>query len=135
MSRELKAFEVTGKALFGRVFTKKVYDKDEADKVIAEKDAVIADLIEKNKRLANKDMIMASETIKGVFDELRHHKYHRCLDMAARCESEEKRLDAIAPLFDNDKECWEYGSDYWNKWHKRWLEIAAKIKEASNDQR
>ena len=32
---ELKAFEVSGKALFGRTCTKKVYDKDEADKVIA----------------------------------------------------------------------------------------------------
>lgn len=33
---ELKAFEVTGKALFGRFYTKKVYDKSEADKVIAD---------------------------------------------------------------------------------------------------
>lgn len=32
---ELKAFEVSGKALFGRFYTKKVYDKDEVDKVIA----------------------------------------------------------------------------------------------------
>ena len=38
---ELKAFEVTGKALFGRFYTKKVYAKDEADKVLAEKDEKI----------------------------------------------------------------------------------------------
>lgn len=33
---ELKAFEVTGKALFGRTYTKTVYLKSEADKVISE---------------------------------------------------------------------------------------------------
>ena len=58
-----------------------VYLKREADKVIAEKDKEIADLIEKNKRLANKDMIMASETIKGICDELRLDKYKQ---LAAR---------------------------------------------------
>lgn len=40
--------------------------KEDVDKTLAEKDKVIADLIEKNKRLANKDMIMASETIKDL---------------------------------------------------------------------
>ena len=95
----------------------------------SEDDKVIADLIKKNKRLAHKDLIMASETIKDIFKNLHHHQYHRCLDMAARCMSEEKRLDAVAPLFDNDKECWEYSSDYWDRWHKRWLKIAEKIKE------
>ena len=42
------------------------YPKSEADAVIAEKDKEIADLVEKNKRLAHKDIIMASETIKDV---------------------------------------------------------------------
>lgn len=46
---ELKAFEVTGKALFGRFYTKKVYDKDEADKVIAELKARIAELEEERR--------------------------------------------------------------------------------------
>ena len=105
-----------------------VYLKPDVDKVLAEKDATIADLIEKNKRLANKDVIMASETIKDIFKNLRHHKYQRCLDMASRCESEEKRLEEIAPLFDNDKQCWEYCSDYWKKWCKRWLQLAEQVK-------
>lgn len=59
-----------------------------------------------------------------------HHKYKRCLDKAAWCNSEEKRLEAIAPIFDTDKECWEYNSDYWNKWRERWLKIAEEFKEA-----
>ena len=57
-----------------------------------------------------------------------HNKVKRCLDKAGLCESEEKRLEAIAPLFDTDKECWEYGSDYWKKWHKRWLQLAEQVK-------
>ena len=59
-----------------------------------------------------------------------HNKFKRCLDKAALCKSEEKRLDAIVPLFDTDREYWEFSSDYWNKWHKRWLELAEKFKEA-----
>lgn len=58
------------------------------------------------------------------------HKYKRCLAMAVACEREERRLDAIAPLFETDKECWEYGSDYWNKWHRCWLELAKQFKES-----
>ena len=58
-----------------------------------------------------------------------HQKYKRCLAMAKWCESEENRLEAISPIFDTDKEYWEYNSDYWGKWHNRWLEIAEKFKE------
>lgn len=43
-----------------------VYGKSEVDAILAEKDAEIADLIKKNKRLARKDLIMASETIKDL---------------------------------------------------------------------
>jgi hypothetical protein len=50
----------------GNVSCTKLYIKSDADKVIAEKDKEIADLIEKNKRLARKDLIMASETIKDL---------------------------------------------------------------------
>ena len=57
-------------------------------------------------------------------------KYKRCLAMAKLCENEEKRLEAIAPIFDTDKECWEYASDYWVKWRQRWLKIAEQFKEA-----
>lgn len=109
-----------------------IYLKSEADKVIADKNAKILAL--------DAEVAKQKHHAKLFLDErnyaearLRHHKYHRCLDMAARCESEEKRLDAIAPLFDNDKECWEYGSGYWNKWHDHWLELAGKFKEAEND--
>ena len=58
------------------------------------------------------------------------HKYKRCLARVRWCESEENRLEAISPIFDTDKEYWEYNSDYWGKWYDRWLELAEKFKEA-----
>lgn len=104
-----------------------VYLKREADKVIADKDAKILALdAEVFKQKHHAELFLDERNYAEA--RLRHHKYHRCLDMAARCESEEKRLDAIAPLFDNDKECWEYSSDYWKKWHKQWLQLAEQVK-------
>lgn len=58
-----------------------------------------------------------------------HQKFKRCLAMARWCKSEEKRLEAIAPIFDTDKECWEYNSDYWYKQRERWLGLAVKFKD------
>ena len=48
--------------------------------------------------------------------ELRHHKYKRCLAMA-------QVLDHVCPIT-NRKSTWR------DKWHKRWLELAEKFKEA-----
>ena len=99
-----------------------VYLKSEADKVIADKDKEIAELKEGAKNLILDNYLQTKE--------IRHHKYNRCLAKAMWCESEEKRLEAIAPLYDSDKECWEYNSDYWFQWHQRRLELAEKFKEA-----
>lgn len=105
-----------------------VYLKSEADKVVAE-------LKEKHKTEVKELLCLIRDkenNFNRAFDseekELRHQKHKRCLDKAKLCESEEKRLEAIAPIFDTDKECWEYSSDYWNKWRNRWLELAEKFK-------
>ena len=103
-----------------------VYLKAEADNVIEGKDKEIAELKEQVHDYAQGLYVMQAKAEK----EACHHKYKRCLDKAKWCESEENRLEAIAPIFDTDKECWEYNSDYWYKWHKRWLELAEKFKEA-----
>ena len=107
-----------------------VYLKSEAD-------AVLAEMKEKHKTEVKELLCLIRDkenNFNRAFDseekELRHHKHKRCLDKAKLCESEEKRLEAIAPIFDTDKECWEYNSDYWYKWHNRWLNIAKKFKEA-----
>ena len=108
----------------------KVYLKTEVDHYIAE-------LEEKHKKeveqllILNREQANAANRLRDSMEQaLRHHKYKRCLRLAMWCESEENRLEAIAPIFDTDKECWEYNSDYWYKWHKRWLELAEKFKEA-----
>ena len=92
-----------------------VYFKSEADKVIAE-------LIEKNKRLARKDLIMASETIKEVFKELHYQKYKRCRAMAKRCRD-------VWMLLQHFRRYPEKVIFYW-RWWNIWLELAEKFKEA-----
>lgn len=77
-----------------------VYLKSEADKVIAEKD-----------------------------EEIRHHKYKRCLAMSEMCEA---RYDAEDAKVNGCGASWEYTSKemkYWERWHKRWLELAERFKE------
>ena len=104
-------------------YRRAVYDKSEADKVIAE-------LIEKNKRLAHKDLIMASETIKDVLKELRHQKYKRCLAMAEKCEERYYYLNSLEYYQLTDREYRQVIGGYWDRWLKRWLELAEKFKEA-----
>ena len=107
----------------------KVYLKTEVDHYIEE-------LEEKHKKeveqwlILNREQANATNRLRDSMEQsLRHHKYKRSLDKAKSCESEEKRLEAIAPIFDTDKECWEYNSDYWYKWRERWLKIANQFKE------
>ena len=90
------------------------YLKSEADKVIAE-------LIEKNKRLARKDLIMASETIKEVFKELHYQKYKRCRAMAKRCRD-------VWMLLQHFRRYPEKVIFYW-RWWNIWLELAEKFEE------
>jgi hypothetical protein len=89
------------------------YAKSEADKVIAE-------LKEKNKTEVKELLCLIRDkenNFNRAFDseqkEIRHHKYKRCLAMAKICED---RLGTVV------KPGW------WNKWHKRWLELAEKFK-------
>ncbi|MDY6387802.1 MAG: hypothetical protein SPL21_10045 [Fibrobacter sp.] len=107
----------------GSIESADLYLKFEADKVITELEETL-----KNSRNARK--YWRKEYL-IEYKECCHHKYKRCLDKAMWCESEENRLEAIAPIFDTNKECWEYNSDYWYKWRERWLEIAEKFKPNS----
>ena len=50
-----------------------------------------------------------------------HHKYKRCLAMARWCKR--KRIDAADYRIPRGK--WEF----YDKWHKRWRELAEKFKE------
>ena len=104
-----------------------VYLKSEADKVIAEKDKEI-DFLKESIDELQKATDFAWSKVNAMYDELRHHKYKRCLAMARWCEN------AILGWM-GYKESYSSHQQYikvmlFTKWHKRWLEIAEKFKEA-----
>lgn len=141
----------------GKIECTRVYIKADADQVIADKDKAIAELKadiadlrddkkstdaildERNAEVAKLQAIIEErdktiaelqadykeacdrlQTANLIKDEqleaTRHHKYKRCLAMA-------QILEHVCPLT-NRKAKWR------DKWHKRWLELAEKFKEA-----
>lgn len=93
----------------------KFYLKSEADKVIAEKDTKIIQLealIENYNRISGE-----------IIDNANHQKYRRCLAMARWCASR----SASWCLDPADEQL--HKSDFYDKWKKRWLELAEKFKE------
>ena len=98
-----------------------VYIKSEADKVIAEleeshKMEVEQLLIEIVKLKEGAKNLILDNYLKDK--EIRRHKFKRCLAMAMWCECER-----IATT-DYTIEKWEF----YDKWHKRWLELAERFK-------
>lgn len=91
------------------------YLKSEADKVIAEKEAEIAELKEQVHDYALGSYVMQAMAEK----EARHDKYKRCLAMALWCSAELGMLVST----------WESKIKFYKRWHKRWLELANKFKE------
>jgi hypothetical protein len=51
--------------------------------------------------------------------QLRHHKYKRCLAMSMWCRRNRLHASVCGPV---EK------IDFWEKWRKRWLELAEKFK-------
>jgi hypothetical protein len=81
----------------------KVYLKSEADKVIAELQKQVHDY-------AQGLYVIQARAYKDV----RHHKYKRCLTMAWFCNR------MFSSTFGKER--------YWQKWNRRWLELAEKFK-------
>lgn len=97
------------------------YLKSEADKVIAElekKLKVQSYIAEEGWKEFRTYHSSYAESVKELYKknkELRHNKYKRCLAMSKICEN---KLGTVV------KPAW------WDRWHKRWLKLAEKFKEA-----
>lgn len=54
-------------------------------------------------------------------ENMAHQKYKRCLDKAKQCKRNRLNASVCGPVTK---------IDFWEKWRKRWLELAEKFKEA-----
>ena len=125
---ELKSFIV----LYGGKFIR-AYKESEADKVIAKKDAEIAELKKKLMPCLNGDCILTCEVVekygkenaelKAELDGKRHSDYKRCLAMARWCEA----CSFAWSFIPEDDEV--HKSDFYGKWKLRWMKLAEKFKE------
>lgn len=108
----------------------KVYLKAEADKVIAEKDEKIDELEERIDEL-QKATDSAWSKVNAMYDELRHHKYKRCLDKAEICcEKKENCYNQALRKYSKDEADYLVRkSEFWQDWEFRWIKLAEKFKE------
>lgn len=145
---ELKAIQVL---INGQPFD--LYFKSEADKVIVdleeshkmEVEQLLMEIVElkgqkaqaeddcaywkMNEGNAANAMHETEEYAMQLYNELRHSNYKRCLAMAERCEA---RYDEEDARVNGHYSSWEYISQemkYWERWQKRWLELAEHYKE------
>ncbi len=114
-----------------------VYLKREADKVIAELEKEIDQLKDKVTELLLRDRSMAINFNNAV-DALGHSKYKRCMAMAKWYKD---KVDAIKNGYMISGIADRYGVmttcppecnpkfSFYEKWHKRWLELAKHYKE------
>jgi hypothetical protein len=103
------------------------YPKSEADKVIAEKDAEIAELKADYQEAC--DRLQTANLIKDEqLAETRHSKYKRCLNKAEWCEERCARYDLLQ---ERSGISWSREIDFYFRWYQRWLELAEKFKEAT----
>lgn len=116
----------------GFVYAYEVDDMDKylskVDKVIAEKDAEIAELKEQVHDYALGLYVIQAKAEK----EACHHKHRRCLDMAYKCAvlcQKSKNLYRWADD-ENLEHYYNHKIEFFARWHKRWLELAEKFKEA-----
>ena len=106
---ELKAIQVL---INGQPFD--LYFKSDTDKVIAEKDKVIA---------------YARALVREDIKLIARQKYKRCLAMAEWCDSKVYHIRRTALCDMSEHEYWQYEDEFWQRWHARWLKIAEQFKE------
>jgi hypothetical protein len=108
------------------------YLKSEADKVIA----LLTDKANYNEYAYKLKSEELADTCRFYEDELRHHKYKRCLAMAERCKYRmyylaavvEQEASKIIPLKAQIQR-YEKRERRMYYWKNRWLELAKKFKD------
>ncbi len=115
------------------------YLKSEADKVISELEMKLAAaklvlrLNEPKALYSNLDtMSRLNHKIDVVERRELHQKYKRCVAMAGWCEERYHYLTCLENWQLTDKEYQQVIGDYWDRWNKRWLELAEQFKEYDN---
>lgn len=104
-----------------------IYLKSEADKVFRRLKARLARKGISNQQLeADKNHNWRKYCT--AMTELRHHKYHRCLDKVALCENKIYNIMRIALRDMDEHTLWQYEDDFWQRWDRRWLELAEKLR-------
>lgn len=125
---ELKAFDIVvaeegnGEGIVK--YRRAVYDKSEADKVIAELEDCIRDYSENEKNLVIANLDMQRREL--------HHKYKRCLEMAKWCAAMSVDNQHNYKNFPTHKS--KFRIEHYSKWYMRWLELAEKFKPNSTAQ-
>ena len=107
---ELKVIDVD-KMADVRSLSGQFYRKSEVDEVI--------EYLQNQLSLARTELI---KSLAKAQHEAHHNKYKRCMAMARWCDAEQYAYPSFGT--ESPKEKW------WQKWHKRWLELAEKFKEA-----
>ena len=97
------------------------YEKSEADKVIAEKDAKILALDAEVFKQKHHARLFLDER-NYAENQLSHQKYKRCLAMYHYC--------AIKALYELDCKGNDVEWKWYSKWMHKWYKLAEKFKEA-----
>ena len=116
MSHKLVSLYIGEGEYYARIDVDNVIAEMKALKAQAEDDCAYWKMRHRN---AENAMHETEEACMYLTKSERHQKYKRCLAMAKLCEF--------------DMEQWVEGSLRWQRrknWHKRWLELAEKFKEA-----
>jgi len=88
--------------------------------------------MEASLEMAEADVKAYKQRIAVLEKEASHHKYRHCLDMAYKCVVLcQKSKDLYRWAEDENLEhYYNHKIEFFARWHKRWLKLAEKFKEA-----
>ena len=128
---ELKAETIVPQ---GSTVTLQMYPKAEADKVIAGLKSEIErlEILCANYRHDCDNLAISNEQAKRaartLLKKMNHNKYKRCLDKARIAQDDWHLHNSFYAMGHQEFE--KRKCSFYEKWHKRWLELAEKFKEA-----